>query len=153
MRITICPKCKSTNVEKEITASSIIGIPQNWVCNNCKFSNNVFPEIELVFYNMRMEKRSIKSFLVDEVKKMFPKKTIILVQEKGNGSSTISARREDGKIKVNNLLELAVRDLNHSAAGGHDPAAGGIILTEDLEQFKKNVIRILKDKYGDGKTN
>lgn len=111
----------------------------------------VFPEIELVFYNMGIEKRSIKSFLVDEVKKMFPHKTVILVQEKGNGFSTISARREDGKIKVNNLLELAVRDLDHSAAGGHDPAAGGIIQTNDLEKFKKNVIRILKDKYGEKK--
>ncbi|MDO8538376.1 MAG: DHH family phosphoesterase [archaeon] len=107
----------------------------------------VFKDIELVFYNMGKEKRSIKSFLVDEVKKLFPGKTIILLQDKGNGFSTMSARREDGKIKVNNLLERAVKDLDHSAAGGHDPAAGGIILTEDIEQFKKNVIRLLKAKY------
>ena len=107
----------------------------------------IFKDIELVFYNMGREKRSIKSFLVDEVKKAFPHKTVILLQDKGNGFTTISSRREDGKIKVNNLLEKAVINLPQSAAGGHDPAAGGIILTSDVEQFKKNVLRILKDKY------
>mgnify|MGYP001570854801 FL=1 len=58
MKITICPKCKSTNVEKEITASSIIGIPQEWVCNDCNFSNNVFPEVE--FEDKKLKSKKLK---------------------------------------------------------------------------------------------
>ena len=107
----------------------------------------IFPEIELVFFNMGYEKASIKSPLIDEAKKLFPHKTIIVVHERGTGFSTISARRQDGKIKVNNLLEKAILHLDHSAAGGHDPAAGGIIQTNDLQQFKKNLVTLLKEHY------
>jgi len=41
-----CPRCKSENVKILISASTVLGIPQNWVCNNCGYSNVVFPEKE-----------------------------------------------------------------------------------------------------------
>jgi len=41
-----CPKCKSSNVRKEITIVSAIGIPGEWECNNCGFRGHIFPEIE-----------------------------------------------------------------------------------------------------------
>ena len=40
-----CPKCKSFNVKIDITASSVFGVPQNWICNDCDYSNFVFPEL------------------------------------------------------------------------------------------------------------
>jgi predicted nucleic-acid-binding Zn-ribbon protein len=42
---TFCPKCKSTDVKKDITVSLAIGMPQNWICNNCGYSNMIFPEL------------------------------------------------------------------------------------------------------------
>ncbi len=41
-----CPRCKSTHVEKELTASAAFGAPQEWVCNNCGFRGHIFPKIE-----------------------------------------------------------------------------------------------------------
>ena len=49
-RIVICPKCKSANVQKEITVSSIIGIPQEWICRDCNFRGHIFPEVEIDNY-------------------------------------------------------------------------------------------------------
>ncbi|MEK6843793.1 MAG: hypothetical protein AABX83_00015 [Nanoarchaeota archaeon] len=50
MKITICPKCKSTNVRKEITIISVIGVPEQWTCNNCGFRGHIFPEVEIDNY-------------------------------------------------------------------------------------------------------
>jgi len=41
-----CPRCKSFDVKKEITASLAFGVPQNWICNNCGFLNMIFPELK-----------------------------------------------------------------------------------------------------------
>lgn len=41
-----CPKCKSFDVKKDITASLAFGVPQNWICNNCGYSNMIFPTIK-----------------------------------------------------------------------------------------------------------
>ena len=42
----VCPKCKSTNVRKEMNALLSLGAPQNWICNDCGYSNIVFPELK-----------------------------------------------------------------------------------------------------------
>ena len=40
-----CPRCRSLDIKINITASSVLGVPQNWICNNCGYSNVVFPEL------------------------------------------------------------------------------------------------------------
>ncbi len=42
-----CPKCKSTDVILDITASASLGMPQMWKCNNCNYQNYLFPKIKL----------------------------------------------------------------------------------------------------------
>jgi len=99
---------------------------------------------EVIFF-MVESKFGVKSALINELSsKRFPEKTIIVMQKTDAGMVTLSARRQDFKVKMNELLELAVKDLRKSAAGGHIPAAGGIICVEDLETFKQRVIEILK---------
>lgn len=39
-----CPKCKSTNVQKEISVTLVIGAPQKWICNNCGHFGYLFPQ-------------------------------------------------------------------------------------------------------------
>ena len=53
-----CPKCKSTNVSKELNVLLAIGIPQEWKCNECGFTSFIFPEREL---NKRKNKNAKKT--------------------------------------------------------------------------------------------
>ena len=47
MKIKFCPKCKSINVKINITPSAVVGVPQKWVCMDCKFeSNSIFLDKE-----------------------------------------------------------------------------------------------------------
>ena len=39
-----CPKCKSEEVEIKINPLIKLGSPQGWLCNNCGYSNVIFPE-------------------------------------------------------------------------------------------------------------
>jgi len=43
--IKVCPNCGSTNVEREITPSSALGVRNPFHCNNCNFEGELFPEI------------------------------------------------------------------------------------------------------------
>ncbi len=44
-KIMFCPKCKSTNVQKEITFMLMFGVTQEWKCNNCGFKGYIFPQV------------------------------------------------------------------------------------------------------------
>ncbi|MBW2987170.1 hypothetical protein KY336_01345 [Candidatus Woesearchaeota archaeon] len=46
--VMICPKCKSSDVymDKSNPLQPVIGLPANYICNNCKFKGFNFPEIE-----------------------------------------------------------------------------------------------------------
>ena len=37
------------------------------------------------------------------------------------------------------LLKAGIKGLEDGNAGGHAPAAGGIILAKDIDKFKKNI--------------
>lgn len=104
------------------------------------------PKQELIFFQFK-SKYSIKSAVVDYLSsKIYPDKTLIVVEDIGNGILTLSARRQDYKVKMNDLLEKAVKPLKGGIAGGHVPAAGGKIRRADLVQFKDNVLKILGHK-------
>ncbi len=118
-------------VEKEINY---------WVDNREKFAE-LHPKQNLIFYELE-PKYPIKSVLATLISNLHPKTTIITTEAKG-GEVTISARRQDFKVKMNALLEKAVKGFEHSSAGGHIPAAGGHIQVRDLEKFKKRVIQLL----------
>ena len=100
-------------------------------------------EIELIYFEFK-SKYSIKSYLINHLSSRLSKnRTIVLVEDVRNGVLTLSARRQDYKIKMNDLLEQSVKGLKGGIAGGHVPAAGGKIRKIDLAKFKDNLIRIL----------
>lgn len=41
--IRFCPRCGSIDVKINISPSLVFGIPQNWICNECGYSNLIFP--------------------------------------------------------------------------------------------------------------
>jgi len=110
-----------------------------------KFNSDkeIFEEQELVWFEFE-SKSDIKSEVINKVSnEMFPKKTIIFVQDKGGDFVSFSARRQDFKVKTNELLENAVEGFEESGAGGHIPASAGRILKKDLPEFKKRILEAL----------
>lgn len=82
----------------------------------------------------------VKSVIVTRLSmSKYPNKTVIILQKSGK-FYLISARRQDKKVAVNDLLERAVKGLKDAGAGGHKPAAGGFIRLEDLDAFKERVL-------------
>ena len=102
-----------------------------------------FDDIGLVFYMIKSKYR-IKAPLNTRLSLELPGKTILLLQESEGNKISISARRRDEKVAVNELLENAIKGLEGASGGGHIPAAGATIRKEDLQKFKENIINILK---------
>lgn len=109
----------------------------------------VFPEIELIWFVCK-PRVPIKTPLVNKISiELYPKKTIIFVQDlrETNSHVSISARRQDGKVRVNDLLENATKNIPGAMGGGHAPASGGRVPREAMEEFKQNIIAELKKQY------
>lgn len=72
-------------------------------------------------------------------------KTIIVISDKTNKELlSVSARDQRRKIKLNELLQEAIKGLPDANAGGHIPAAAAQIRKEDLDKFKKKLIELYK---------
>ena len=67
------------------------------------------------------------------------------MQEMNPDRIWFSARRQDFKVKMNELLEEAVKGIPDSSAGGHIPAAAGSIPKSYEDRFKENIVKILKE--------
>ncbi|PIN98120.1 MAG: hypothetical protein COT90_05730 [Candidatus Diapherotrites archaeon CG10_big_fil_rev_8_21_14_0_10_31_34] len=104
-----------------------------------KENKEVFPEKELVYFEIKPE-HSIKSVLINRLSETIPNKTLVIVQDFEGEHVYFSARRQDFKVKVNDLLEKCVKGFPDSGAGGHIPAAAGKIPREYLKEFKKKLI-------------
>jgi len=104
-----------------------------------KENKEVFEEKELIYFEINPE-HSIKSVLINRLSETLPDKTLVIVQDFGGEHIYFSARRQDYKIKVNNLLEKSIKGIPDSTAGGHIPAAAGKIPREYLKDFKKQLI-------------
>jgi oligoribonuclease NrnB/cAMP/cGMP phosphodiesterase (DHH superfamily) len=93
----------------------------------------------LHIYEINSSVKNIKSPLSTILGLKFPKKTIMIVDFQGQKVS-VSARRGDKRVAVNDLLETAVRGLPDSNAGGHIPSAGASLRKKDYCLFKKKLI-------------
>ncbi len=104
-------------------------------------------ELSLIYYELINPKFPVKSNLCTFLSYDFPNKTVVILQETENDEQiTISARRRDNKLEMNDLLEFATDGLEKAGGGGHKPAAGGRILKKDKQIFKERVIKWLTSK-------
>lgn len=71
--------------------------------------------------------------------------TIVIAQEM-KGRMFVSARRQDFKVAVNDLLEHSVKEIKESSAGGHIPAAGARFPTEKYDTFSERIIEKTRKK-------
>ena len=101
--------------------------------------------LELIFYEFK-SKYSVKSAVIDNLTKQYPDKTIVVLMDLGKNILMVSARRQDFRFKMNEMLETATKPLKEGYGGGHIPAAGGKIRKTDRKKFKVNVIEYLRKK-------
>ncbi len=107
-----------------------------------------FPELELFIYSIKNKQENLKSYVINEISEMHPNKTVILIHDLGGNRLRFSGRRQDFKVKINELLVKATGGIPESTAGGHVPAAAGSIPKNQLKKFRANLLRILRKKYG-----
>ncbi|MCX6802687.1 MAG: DHH family phosphoesterase [Candidatus Diapherotrites archaeon] len=96
----------------------------------------------LIFYKFKPP-FEIKSALIDSLTLKHPDKTLIIVQDLGEKNLRFSARRQDFKVKMNELLENATKGIPGASGGGHIPASAGAVPRAKFPVFKENVVRIL----------
>lgn len=104
-----------------------------------------FGEISLYFYVLK-SKFQICGSLINELSQKIPESTVIVCQRE-DGFVKMSARRQDGKVAMNALVEEAVKGLKDAMGGGHAPAAGAKVRAKDLAKFRKKVVEILQKQY------
>ena len=114
--------------------------------NDFKKNSKNFPKIELVLYEVNA-KNQMKSKLSTTISLREKSKTFVFFQKAEKGVYSISARRQDGKIAVNSLLQKAAEGFANASGGGHKAAAGGRVNEADLQGFKEKIIRLLEQKY------
>jgi single-stranded DNA-specific DHH superfamily exonuclease len=108
-----------------------------------KKSAEFYKSEELIFYKFKPP-FEIKSALIDSLTLKYPDKTLIIFQDLGEKNIRFSARRQDFKVKMNELLEAAVKGIPGANAGGHIPASAGAVPRAQFTVFKENVLEILK---------
>ncbi len=109
-----------------------------------KESAAIDKNLELIIFEFK-SKYEIKSSLANKItNEFYPGMTLIVIQDKGDNLLRFSGRRQDFKVKVNELLEKACQGIEGAGAGGHIPAAAGKMNRGDLEKFKENLRSILK---------
>lgn len=108
----------------------------------------LFPEIELALAHVQ-PRHGIKSLLINKLSRdRYSNWNLVILQDVANGTRvTLSARRQDFKVPMNDMLEYAVKGFSEANAGGHIPAAGGLIRKEDEEKFIENVKTFLQNHY------
>ena len=118
-----------------------------------KTSVQLFPEIELALATVQ-PRHGIKSLLINKLsRERFSNWNLVILQEVANGSRvTLSARRQDFKVPMNDMLEFAIKGMQEANAGGHVPAAGGLIRKQDEEKFIENVKTYLRAHYAEIKS-
>jgi single-stranded DNA-specific DHH superfamily exonuclease len=99
----------------------------------------VFGEVYFWVFSGRFQ---IKSIVATLASVKYSDKTIIVLKKNQNNYS-FSARRQDRKVNVVEVLKNAIFGLSNAFAGGHVAAGGGYILSKDLEKFKENLKKLV----------
>lgn len=99
---------------------------------------------DLVFYEFEAEYYINSPVCTALSQTKVPDKSLLCIHFK-DGRANISARRQDGKVHMGELLRDCVKDLKDSNGGGHPVAAGAKVNTDDYETFKKRVILWVKE--------
>ncbi|MCK5449408.1 DHH family phosphoesterase [Candidatus Pacearchaeota archaeon] len=124
-----------------------------------KYSEQIEDELSKIIKRFDFEKKKlgdvyffyfetkyfIKKPLSAIISRNNPEDTIIFATPIDEENLSISARNQSKTKDMAELLRAGIKGLDDASAGGHIPAAGGQILTKDLEKFKENIRNFLKE--------
>lgn len=69
---------------------------------------------------------------------------LVTLKDKKDGQTSSSARRQDCKMHMGDMMREVTADFENSNGGGHPPAAGAKFPTKNKEEFKANIIAWVK---------
>lgn len=101
---------------------------------------------EVNFYYFK-PKLSVKGAVTGIISHRDLDEAYIFASPKKDGKHiSLSARNTSQKINMVDMLKAGVAGLKDGSAGGHVPAAGGMICVKDLDKFKQNIREFLRTK-------
>lgn len=100
-----------------------------------------FPERNLYFYYYT-PKFNITGVVTEILSNKKPDTTFVSVSDiqNDNNKVKVSARNQNSKEDMIQLIKKGMQGLENAVGGGHVPAAGGSFMKEDIKRFKKNII-------------
>ena len=98
---------------------------------------------ELMLYEIA-PKYAVTSPLSTIIGFKYPSTTVVIISE-DDGRMHVSARRQDKKIAVNELLERAIIGFENATAGGHVAAAGASFYARDKQEFKRRIVELVNN--------
>lgn len=101
-------------------------------------------EKDFIYYEVKPKYHS-KSPLSTILGLKYPHKSVIIVDVRQNPVS-VSARRKDAKVKINEVLGHALKGIKGASAGGHIVSAGALVPRKDFQKFKIKLFKILKKR-------
>ncbi|MBI2564524.1 DHH family phosphoesterase [Candidatus Woesearchaeota archaeon] len=115
--------------------------------DNCLSSANEkaehYSELELVYYEIK-PKYKVKSSISTLISMEKPNTTFIIV-DLSEEYATVSGRRLDGKIAMNELFEYATKDITEAHGGGHVNSGGATVPKKSYALFKQRIFEYLKN--------
>ncbi len=101
---------------------------------------------DIHFYKFESEYKlnSMLSTIIS--KKDISEDAILVTIHQQDEHCSASARRQDGKLHMGEMMDYATEPLSQAQGGGHKPAAGAKFQTKDLETFKER-IRNWRDQH------
>lgn len=130
---------KSKDAEKLIESYKIIENEILSITLDAEKNSEVIGD--LIFYRYK-SKFGLRSEIATKISEKHPKK-IVIIYEKMGDKMKLSSRNQSKDYNVSNLLWKASQGMKASA-GGHDVAAGATVQVKDWEEFKNNLISLLK---------
>ncbi len=107
------------------------------VLNDAK-ANAEFTD-RIMFYNIK-SKYNLSSIISTRLSEMYENRLIVVYQKAGN-KIKVSARCQKG-MNVGKIMETATESIG--SGGGHEAAAGATFDANKWEEFKQNVIKLVK---------
>ncbi len=110
---------------------------------------NEIEKIGKINYFFFEPKFNVKSVVTSMISSKNSDEVFIFAVPSSKDKISISARHQNGKINMANLLKECTKDFEWKTAGGHKQASGASILKKDLEKFKENLKKYSDKRLGD----
>jgi single-stranded DNA-specific DHH superfamily exonuclease len=109
--------------------------------NQSKLFNKQREIIGDIYFWIINPKYDVREIVVNSLSRLEKDKVYIVAQRRGRFYH-ISARRQDKKINLPEMLRSLTKGFQEATAGGHIPAAGCLVLSKDIDEFRERLKKI-----------